>query len=155
MRLLQGRGTPCARNTKAIKTIKKNPYPHKGHSLTTKINLQTSKYNKRLWGDFPGSPVVKNSPSNAVGAGLIPGQGAKIPYASRPKSQKKKQKEYCNKFNKDFKNGPHQKKKKKIRGTMIKIHIREEGVLRKEQSIPLEKEVLSEKVSLEETKKSP
>ena len=78
--------------------------------------------------------MVKNSPSNAVGAGLIPGQGAKIPYASRPKSQNIKQKEYCNKFNKDFKNGPHQKKKKKkkIRGTMIKIHIREEGVLRKE-----------------------
>ena len=29
-----------------------------------------------------------------------------------PRSQKtKKQKQYCNKFNKDFKNGPHQKKK--------------------------------------------
>ena len=66
--------------------------------------------------DFPGGPVVKTSPSNAGGVGLIPGRGAKIPYASRPKNQNMKQKQYCDKFNKDFKNGPHQKnlKKKKI-----------------------------------------
>ena len=63
------------------------------------------------WGDFPGSPVVKTLPSNAGRVGLIPGQGARIPQASRPKSQNVKQKQYCNKFNKDFKNGPHQKKK--------------------------------------------
>ena len=31
--------------------------------------------------------------------------GAKIPHDSLPKNQKMKQ--YCNKFNKDFKNGPH------------------------------------------------
>ena len=31
--------------------------------------------------DFPGGPVVKTSPSSAGGAGLIPGQGAKIPHA--------------------------------------------------------------------------
>ena len=59
--------------------------------------------------DFPGSPVVKTSPSNAGSAGSIPGQGIKIPHASRPKHQNIKQKQYCNKFNKDFKNGPHQK----------------------------------------------
>ena len=63
--------------------------------------------------DFPGSPVVKTSPSNAGGAGSIPSQGAKIPHASGPKNQNIKQKQYCNKFNKDFKNGPYQKKKKK------------------------------------------
>ena len=62
--------------------------------------------------DFPGGPVVKTSLSNAGGAGSIPGQGAKIPHASGPKKPKNiKQKQYCNKFNKDFKNGPHQKKK--------------------------------------------
>ena len=38
----------------------------------------------------------------------------KIPYASRPKNWKVIQKQYCNKFNKDFKSGPHQKKKKRI-----------------------------------------
>ena len=43
----------------------------------------------------------------------IPGQGAKIPQASGLKTQNIKQKQYCNKFNKDFKNGPHKKKRKK------------------------------------------
>ena len=36
-----------------------------------------------------------------------------IPHASRPKNQNVKQKQYCNKFNEDFKNGPHQKSLKK------------------------------------------
>ena len=61
-------------------------------------------------GDFPGGPVVKTSPSNAGGVGSTPGQGAKIPLTLQPKNQNIKQKQYCNKFNKDFKNGPHQKK---------------------------------------------
>ena len=43
--------------------------------------------------------------------GPIPGQGAKNPHALRPK--KIKQKQYCNKLNKDFLNGLHQKKEKK------------------------------------------
>ena len=60
-----------------------------------------------MW-DFPGSPVVKSLPSNAGGAGSIPGQGPKIPLALQPKKQNMKQKKYCNKFNKDFKNGPNQ-----------------------------------------------
>ena len=32
-------------------------------------------------GDFPGGPVVKNSPSNAEEVGSIPGQETKIPHA--------------------------------------------------------------------------
>ena len=59
--------------------------------------------------DFLGSPVVKTLPSNAGGVGSIPGWGAKIPHASGPKNQNIKQKQDCNKFNKDFKNGPLQK----------------------------------------------
>ena len=47
--------------------------------------------------------MVKTSPSNAGGAGSIPGQGAKIPHALGPKKQNVRQKQYCNKFNKDFK----------------------------------------------------
>ena len=62
--------------------------------------------------DFPGRPGVKNSPPSAGGEGSIPGRGAKIPYASRPKNQHIKQKQYCNKFNKDFKKMVHIKKKK-------------------------------------------
>ena len=34
---------------------------------------------KRDCWDFPGGPVVKNSPSNAGDMGSIPGQGTKIP----------------------------------------------------------------------------
>ena len=57
--------------------------------------------------------MVKTSPSNAGGSGLIPGQGAKIPHAWGPNNQNIKQKQYGNKFNKDLKkkNGPLQKKK--------------------------------------------
>ena len=61
--------------------------------------------------DFPGGPVVKTSPSTAGGTGSIPGWRATIAHASWPeKSQNIKQKQYCNKFNKDFKNGLHQRK---------------------------------------------
>ena len=55
-----------------------------------------------LW-EFPGGPVVKTSSFNAEGVGLILGWGAKISHALWPKSQNIKQKQYCNKFNKDFK----------------------------------------------------
>ena len=41
--------------------------------------------------------MVKTLPSSAGGVGLIPGQGAKIPRALRPKNQNIKQKPYCNK----------------------------------------------------------
>ena len=40
-----------------------------------------------LFWDFPGDPVVKTSPSNAWAVGLIPGQGARIPHALRPKKK--------------------------------------------------------------------
>ena len=46
--------------------------------------------------------MVQTSPPNAGGAGSIPGWGAKIPHALGPKNQNIKQKQYCNKFNKDF-----------------------------------------------------
>ena len=57
--------------------------------------------------DFPGDPVVKTSPSKAVGVDSIPPQRAKIPHASCPENQNIRQKQYCNKFNKDLKNGPY------------------------------------------------
>ena len=41
---------------------------------------------------FPGCSVVKTSPSNAESMGSIPGRGAMIPHASRPKNQDIKQK---------------------------------------------------------------
>ena len=54
--------------------------------------------------------MVKILLFKAGGVGLIPGQGAKIPHACWPKNQNVNQKKYCNKFNKDFKNGSHPKK---------------------------------------------
>ena len=68
---------------------------------------------ERPRGDFPGGPVVKTPCSNE-GAGqwgefvLIPGQGATTRHASRPKNQNIKWKQYFNKPDKEFKNGPHQ-----------------------------------------------
>ena len=60
-----------------------------------------------MHGDSPGGPVVKNPPSSAGGEGLIPDQGTKIPDAPQVKKKKKnqniKQKQYFNKFSKDFK----------------------------------------------------
>ena len=55
-------------------------------------------------GDISGGPVVKTLLSKAVCVGSICGQTAQIPCDSRPKSQNIKQKQYCNKFNKDSKN---------------------------------------------------
>ena len=62
---------------------------------------------KVTYWDFPYGPVVENKPSNVGGAGSIPGWGAKMPQALWPRNQNIKQKQYCNKFNKDHKNGPH------------------------------------------------
>ena len=79
-------------------------------SVYFSITLTLFLIKKYYLGDFPSSPVVKTLPSNAGGAGSIPGGGGKIPHASWPKKQNMKQKQYCNKFNKDFKNGPYKKK---------------------------------------------
>ena len=57
--------------------------------------------------DLPGESVVKTSASNARGMGLTPGGGPKIPQALRTQNQNVKQNQYCYKFNKDFRNGPH------------------------------------------------
>ena len=48
------------------------------------------------------------SPSNAGDTDCRAGCRAKIPHASRPKTQNTKQKHYCNKFIRDFKNDPPQ-----------------------------------------------
>ena len=50
--------------------------------------------------------MVRTPPSNAVGTGVTP---VKISHALWPKYQHIKLKQYCNKFNKHFNNGPDQK----------------------------------------------
>ena len=48
---------------------------------------------------------------------MIP--GAKIPHGSRPKNQNRKQKQYCNKFNKDLKNEKKRKKESKSESDQV------------------------------------
>ena len=62
-----------------------------------------------MTGGVPGGPAVKTLSSGVVGSSLIPCGGSKIPNALQSKHQNIKQKQYCKKFNKDFKNGPRQK----------------------------------------------
>ena len=86
------------------KPIKEGKWNNEKHSVNQK------------WGrkrDYPDSPLVRTSPSNAEGVGLIPGQGTKIPHASGPKNQNIKQKQCCNRFNKDFKKWSTSKKKER------------------------------------------
>ena len=52
--------------------------------------------------------MVKTSPSDRGGVGSIPGLGADSPHDTGARNPNVKQKQYCNKFNKIFKNGPHQ-----------------------------------------------
>ena len=83
---------------------------------------------ERKAGDFPGGPVVKNPPSCIEGAGLIPGPGTKILHASWPKNHNITQKQFCNKFKKDLKNGPNIKKEASaasafvLCGKIVKMH---------------------------------
>ena len=81
---------------------------HRKESVNLNIEKQKrpNKNNRKQAEDFPGGPVVRTSPSNARGVSSIPGQGAKSPHASGPNlpTPNMRQKQYCNKFNKDFKN---------------------------------------------------
>ena len=71
--------------------------------------------------DFPGSPVLRTSASNA-------GDEAEILHAFPQKKKKqKKQKQYHNKFKKDFKNDPHQKKKELTPKEALRIKLPSPG----------------------------
>ena len=59
--------------------------------------------------NFPGGAGVKTSPSNA-GVHVQSLVRELDPTCLQAKDQNKEQKQYYNKFDKDFKDGPHQKK---------------------------------------------
>ena len=67
--------------------------------------------------------MVQTTPPKAEGMGLIPGWEAEIPRASQPKNQNIKQKQCCSEFNKDFKNGPHQKESLDKKNLCVRIII--------------------------------
>ena len=75
-------------------SLQKYPFPRKKKKTKTKQNKTNLAPE-----DFPDGPVVKTSPSNTEGAGLIPSQGAQIPHALRLNKQNIKQKQCCDKFN--------------------------------------------------------
>lgn len=51
--------------------------------------------------DSPHSPGIRTSPSKAKGSGSIPGQEVSPMCHVAKKTKRVKQKQYCNKFNKD------------------------------------------------------
>ena len=57
---------------------------------------------------FPPGSVVETSPSNEEGVRSMPGRGSHMPHDQNIKT--KNRSSYYNKFNKNFKNVPHQKK---------------------------------------------
>ena len=64
------------------------------------MNEELAKY--QHLGGFPGGAAVKTSPSSIGGAGSLPKElRSHVPLGQNPKNIKQKQ--YCNKFNKDFK----------------------------------------------------
>ena len=72
--------------------------------------------------DFPGNPVVKTTHSNSRGMQvqfLVGELEFQVPLGQKTKTQKQKQ--YCNKSNKDFKNGLHPNKGKKKKRWMSEL----------------------------------
>ena len=75
------------------------------HSQSGKHHIQGPLV--RILGKGLTSPMVQWLRVHVPIVGSIPGLGAKIPHVSMPKKQNTEQKQYCIKFNKAFKNGPH------------------------------------------------
>ena len=74
--------------------------------------------------------MVTTSPSSVGGVGLSTGsQGATIPHSLWPKHQNKKQKQYCKKFSKDFKNSLYQERSLKKKRLCHQAHLRCVSVL--------------------------
>ena len=63
--------------------------------------IQNTAIKSHVW-DFHGSPVVQTPLFNAGGMGSIPDQRARVTCFRAKKKQNMKQKQHCNKFNKDF-----------------------------------------------------
>ena len=104
--------SPSGRKYLLITYMTKNLHPEYRNSSCNSIRRQSKQtkrdqetwwtfYWRRQSRDFPGGVVGKTLPSKAGGVGLIPGQGTNT--CLEAKKQDIKQKQCCNKFNRDFK----------------------------------------------------
>ena len=84
-----------------------------GTSATGEVGSETLQSQRRPEGTALAVQLLRLHLPVQGGGGSIPGWGFQIPNALRSKNQNTEQKQYCNKLNKDFKNGPHQKQTKK------------------------------------------
>ena len=77
--------------------------------MTADSSSETTEARRQWSTDFPGGPVVKTSHSNSR-VRFDPWSGAlrsRMLCGQKTEQKPIKQKQYCNKFNKDLKNGPH------------------------------------------------
>ena len=91
-------------------------YTWSQHNIINQLYCQQSHATGDFWFEWhssrvkkAGGSVVKTSPAVRVQS-LIRELRSHIPHASWPKKRNLKQKQYCNKLNKGFKNDPHQNK---------------------------------------------
>ena len=64
----------------------------RGIMISPLIYFLFKKKKNKTFRNFPGGPEIKTSPSNAGGAGSIPGQRVKIPLVLGPKKKNQKTK---------------------------------------------------------------
>ena len=86
------------------------PLPSSPRKTDKKSAPSGSRQNKQIGASLGNLPRQEAAVGWGEGDdGSIPGRGAKILHASQPKNQNMKQKQCCNKVNKDFKNGLRQR----------------------------------------------
>ena len=78
-----GNRQPCRQLTSQERSLaSEETIKRKGTLKPQRKDVSPASNQDRNSGDFPEGPVVKTSPSNAVGVVFTPAQRAKIPYAS-------------------------------------------------------------------------
>ena len=81
----------------------------KAKTTHTHTHTHTHREKRKTFGTSQGGPVVKTLPSNAGDAGSVPGGELRSHVLWSKTKQNIKQKQRYKKFNKNFKNGPHEK----------------------------------------------
>ena len=99
--------------TSVLCSLSSSLSPCLSFSLSPPANNHVSELRSGSSGDFPCGLVIKTLPSNAEDEGSNSSRGAKMPHAPGPENQNIKQKQYCIKFNKNFKNWSTWKNKQK------------------------------------------